>query len=86
MEDFGIIRFSNSGTVGTSFVSSLLVTLVSSHFHLMLVTFERLMAITFTMRYSNITDKNMKIAVLEVWISYLKSSFINWMVYLDPTY
>ena len=52
----------------------------------MLVTFERLMAITFTMRYSNITDKNMKIAVLVVWISYLKSSFINWMVYLDPTF
>ena len=48
-EDFRIIRFSESGTVETSFISSLLVTLVSSYFHLMLVTFERLRAITFTM-------------------------------------
>ena len=49
VEDFRIIRFSESGTVGTSFISSLLVTLVSSYSHLMLVTFERLRAITFMM-------------------------------------
>ena len=36
----------------------------------MLVTFERLLAIKFTMRYSNvITEKNIKIAVTVFWIS-----------------
>ena len=60
---------SNSETVGISFISSLLTTLVASYFHLMLVTFERLIAIKFTMKYSNIiTEKNMKIAVIVVWI------------------
>ena len=60
---------SNSETVGISFISSLLTTLVASYFHLMLVTFERLIAIKFTMLYSNIiTEKNMKIAVIVVWI------------------
>ena len=42
---------------------------LSSSFHLMLVTFERLLAIKFTMRYSNvITEKNIKIAVTVFWI------------------
>ena len=60
---------SNSETVGISFISSLLTTLVASYFHLMLVTFERLRAIKFTMQYSKIiTEKNMKIAVVVVWI------------------
>ena len=60
---------SNSETVGISFISSLLTTLVASYFHLMLVTFERLIAIKFTMQYSNIiTEKNMKIVVVVVWI------------------
>ena len=46
----------------------------ASYFHLMLVTFERLVAIKFTMKYSNIiTDNNMRRAVLVVWII----SFIN---------
>ena len=67
---FLIFNLSSSKTVGTSFVSFLLVTLVSSYFHLMLVTFERLIAIKFTMQYSNIiTEKNMKIAVIVVWIT-----------------
>ena len=67
---FLIFNLSSSRTVGTSFVSFLLVTLVSSYFHLMLVTFERLIAIKFTMLYSNIiTEKNMKIAVIVVWIT-----------------
>ena len=66
---FLIFNLSSSKTVGTSFVSFLLVILVSSYFHLMLVTFERLIAIKVTMRYSNIiTEKNMKIAVIIVWI------------------
>ena len=67
---FLIFNLSSSKTVGTSFVSFLLVILVSSYFHLMLVTFERLIAIKFTMQYSNIiTEKNMKIAVIVVWIT-----------------
>ena len=40
----------------------------------MLVTFERLIAIKFTMKYSNIiTDDNMRRAVLVIWII----AFIN---------
>ena len=67
---FLIFNLSSSKTVGTSFVSFLLVILVSSYFHLMLVTFERLIAIKVTMLYSNIiTEKNMKIAVIIVWIT-----------------
>ena len=67
---FLIFDLSNSKTVGTSFISFLLVILVSSYFHLMLVTFERLIAIKVTMKYSNIiTEKNMKIAVIVVWIT-----------------
>ena len=66
---FLIFDLSSSKTVGISFISFLLVTLVSSYFHLMSVNFERLVAIKFTMQYSNIiTEKNMKIAVLVVWI------------------
>ena len=43
--------------------------ILSSSFHLMLVTFERLLAIKFTMRYSTvITEKNIKIAVAVFWI------------------
>ena len=43
--------------------------ILSSSFHLMLVTFERLLAIKFTMRYLNIiTKKNIKIAVAVFWI------------------
>ena len=43
--------------------------LIASYLHLMLVTFERLVAIRFTMQYPNIiTENNMKIAVLVVWI------------------
>ena len=66
---FLVFGLSNSETAKISFISSLLVTLVSSYLHLMLVTFERLIAIKLTMHYSNImTEKNMKIAVLVVWI------------------
>ena len=43
--------------------------ILSSSLHLMLVTFERLLAIKFTMRYLNIiTAKNIKIAVTVFWI------------------
>ena len=43
--------------------------LISSSLHLMLVTFERLLPIKFTMRYSTvITEKNIKIAVTVFWI------------------
>ena len=46
----------------------------ASYLHLMLVTFERLIAIKFTMKYSNIiTDDNMRRAVLVIWII----AFIN---------
>ena len=69
---FLVFGLSNSETAKISFISSLLVTLVSSYLHLMLVTFERLIAIKLPMQYSNImTEKNMKIAVLVVWIAFI---------------
>ena len=41
----------------------------ASYLHLMLVTFERLIAIKYAMRYSNVvTHNNLKIAVLAIWI------------------
>ena len=68
---FLIFNLSSSKTVGASFISFLLVILVSSYFHLMLVTFERLIAIKVTMKYSNIiTEKNMKIAVIVVIVMF----------------
>ena len=68
---FLIFNLSSSKTVGASFISFLLVILVSSYFHLILVTFERLIAIKVTMKYSNIiTEKNMKIAVIVVIVMF----------------
>ncbi|CAH3147245.1 unnamed protein product, partial [Pocillopora meandrina] len=41
----------------------------ASYLHLMLVTFERLIAIKYAMRYSNVVTHNkLKIAVLAIWI------------------
>ena len=41
----------------------------ASYLHLMLVTFERLIAIKYAMRYSSVvTHNNLKIAVLAIWI------------------
>ena len=71
---FLLFGLSNSDTVEHFCFKSLTVILTASFFHLMLVTSERLIAIKFTMQYSNIvTYKNMKIAVLLVWIL----AFIN---------
>ena len=54
--------------------SSFYTVLISSSLLLMLVTFERLLAIKFTMRYSNvITEKNIKIAVTVFWITAFSS-------------
>ena len=62
----GILNFHNA---------SFYAVLYSSLFHLMLVTFERLLAIKYTMRYSNvITEKNIKIAVTAFWIIAFSSS------------
>ena len=54
--------------------ASFYAVLISSSLHLMLVTFERLLAIKFTMCYSNvITEKNIKIAVTVFWITAFSS-------------
>ena len=50
----------------------------ASYFHLMLVTLERLLAIKFTMQYSNIVnDEKMKRAVLVAWILALSVGFLE---------
>ena len=71
---FLLLGLSESETFENCFILSVIVLQIASYLHLMLVTFERLIAIKFTMKYSNIiTDNNIKIAVLVVWII----SFIN---------
>ena len=71
---FLLLGLSESETLEKCFVLSVIVLQIASYLHLMLVTFERLIAIKFTMKYSNIiTDNNIKIAVLVVWII----AFIN---------
>ena len=65
---------SNGEILQNCYQVSVVVFQTASYLHLILVTFERLMAIKFTMKYSNIiTDDNMRRAVLLVWII----AFIN---------
>ena len=66
---FLLFGLSDSGTVEICFATTAIVIVTASYFHLMLVTFERLLAIKFTMQYPNIiTDEKMKRAELVVWI------------------
>ena len=66
---FLLVGLSNSKIVENCNYAIVVITLTASFFHLMLVTFERLIAIKFTMQYSNIiTDNSMKRAVLVAWI------------------
>ena len=71
---FLLLGLSNGEILQKCYQVSVVVLQTASYLHLMLVTFERLVAIKFTMKYSNIiTDNNMRRAVLVVWII----SFIN---------
>ena len=66
---FLLFGLNDSRTVENCFVTTVVVILTASYFHLLLITLERLLAIKFTMQYPNfITDEKMKRAVLEVWI------------------
>ena len=57
----------SAGTLENFFSSSLAVLTTAPCLHLMLVTFERLMAIKFTVQYSNfIAGRNLKTAVMVV--------------------
>ena len=71
---FLLLGLSNGEILQNCYQVSVVVFQTASYLHLMLVTFERLVAIKFTMKYSNIiTDDNMRRAVLVVWII----AFIN---------
>ena len=71
---FLLLGLSNGEILQKCYQVSVVVLQTASYLHLMLVTFERLVAIKFTMKYSNIiTYNNMRRAVLVVWII----SFIN---------
>lgn len=74
----------SAGTLENFFSSSLAVLTTAPCLHLMLVTFERLMAIKFTMQYSNfIAGRNLKTAVIVVWIiSFLCGIFSTLQIYL----
>ena len=66
---FLLLGLSNGEILQKCYQVSVVVLQTASYLHLMLVTFERLVAIKFTMKYSNIiTDNNMRRAVLVVWI------------------
>ncbi|XP_027051902.1 sphingosine 1-phosphate receptor 2-like [Pocillopora damicornis] len=66
---FLLVGLSDSKIVENCNYAIVVITLTASFFHLMFVTFERLIAIKFTMQYSNIiTDNSMKRAVLVAWI------------------
>ena len=66
---FQLLGAGNSEGLSDFHNTSLYAVFISSLLHLMLVTFERLLAIKFTMHYSNIiTEKNIKIAVIGFWI------------------
>lgn len=66
---FLLLGLSSSETVGNFNITVKATLVVASCLHLMLVTFERLIAIKFTMHYSNIvTQSTIKIAVVSVWI------------------
>ena len=71
---FLLLGLSNGEILQNCYQVFVVVLQTASYLHLMLVTFERLIAIKFTMKYSNIiTDDNMRRAVLVIWII----SFIN---------
>ena len=66
---FQLSGLSSSKTVGRFHFNVALTFAVASCLHLILVTFERLIAIKFTVHYPNIvTGNNMMIAVIVVWI------------------
>ena len=70
----GLLGVRNIEVISDFYNGSLYIVLYTSSLHLMLVTFERLLAIKFTMRYSNvISEKNIKIAVTVFWIIALSS-------------
>ena len=70
-----LLGVGNSEGIFNFHSASFYAVLYSSSFHLMLVTFERLLAIKYTMRYSNIiTEKKIKIAVTVFWITAFSSS------------
>ena len=77
-----LLGHSISQTVTDFWFTFVAVMLTASFFHVMLVTFERLIAIKFTMQYSNIvTYNNMKIAVLSVWIFVFINGILRMTVY-----
>ena len=75
---FQLLGVGNSEDIFNFHNASFYAVLYSSSFHLMFVTFERLLAIKYTVRYSNvITDKNIKMVVTVFWIIALSSSFFR---------
>lgn len=64
-----IFSFSSSETAKHFHANVMHILATASCLHLMLITFERLIAIKFTMQYSNvINDNKLKITVLLIWI------------------
>ena len=84
---FLLFGLSNSDTVELFFFTFVAVMVTASFFHMMLVTFERLIAIKFTMQYSNIVSyNNLKIAVLSIWILSLIKGIVRMTIFIVSLY
>ena len=71
----------NNPTITIFHNTTIRVAFVISSLHLILVTFERLMAIKFTMHYPYIiTKKNIKVAVIVFWVTALSILVLRQMV------
>ena len=69
VEDFTETRYKNSDIIRVFHSSSLRALALCSALHLSLVTFERLIAIKYTMRYPYIiTNQKLKVAVIVIWV------------------
>ena len=78
-----LLGLSSSKTVENVHLNVMVILMTASCLHLMLVTSERLIAIKFTMQYSNVITENMfKIAVLVVGIIALTIGILR-MIKLD---
>ena len=67
---FELFNLKSSETVEGFHIDVMSVLLIVSCLHLILVTFERLIAIKFAMQYSNVvTHNNIKIAVTVCWLA-----------------
>ena len=77
-----LLGLDSQATANLFLNSSVRAMFVSSSLHLTLVTFERLVAIKFTMHYADIVtaNKNIKVAVTTFWVIALSSAGLRFAI------